>query len=221
MWSWIKIPKGVALLAFLLPWMTVKCSGQELVHATGFGLTFGRFTAVSEKAGSGDQTLNYWLILALVAILAGLVICFIKGREAAKIVLGTSAAAFALILVGTMKYSKSAIADKMNESSDTAGAMAGAGGAQEAQMREAMLGMIQIEWHMGYYLTLAALIAAAVMAFLVMRGKDAEAEARVREAAGKLGESARDFAAKAEDAAKSAVDKVEDAVKKDDDPPKA
>lgn len=199
MWNWIKIPKGLALAAFILPWMTVSCSGTKLVEGNGFQLAFGNLTVLSEKAAQ-DGKINIWLILALASIIAGLVLCFIKGREAAKLVIGTSAGALLLILVGTSQFSKSAIMAAANKGGSASG--------DEAKMQEAALAMIQVEWHLGYYLALVALIAAAVMAFLVMQNKDAEAEARIREAAGNLGDTARDLA-----------DKAADAVKKDD-PPK-
>ena len=63
MWKWIRIPKGIALLAFLLPWMTVSCSGQKLVEASGFGLAFGRVSAMGRASQASDgASMNVWLI---------------------------------------------------------------------------------------------------------------------------------------------------------------
>ena len=204
MWKWIRIPKGAALLAFLLPWMTVSCSGQPLVKASGFGLAFGRVSAMGQAASAGDgASMNIWLILALLAIAGGLFLLFTKGREAAKLVLGTSAAALVLILVGTWRYSKDAImAEAAKNGSD-------------GSMDQAALAMIQVNWHFGYWLALLSLIAAAAMAWLVMSGKDADAEAKMRS-----------LAADATDAAKGAATKAGEAIdaakeKKDDEPPKA
>lgn len=204
MWKWIRIPKGAALLAFLLPWMTVSCSGQPLVKASGFGLAFGRVSAMGQAASAGDgASMNIWLILALLAIAGGLFLLFTKGREAAKLVLGTSAAALVLILVGTWRYSKDAImAEAAKNGSD-------------GSMDQAALAMIQVNWHFGYWLALLSLIAAAAMAWLVMSGKEAGAEAKMRS-----------LAADATDAAKGAATKAGEAIdatkeKKDDEPPKA
>lgn len=169
MWKWIRVPKGIALLAFLLPWMTVSCSGQPLVEATGFGLTFGRVTAMGRAAQASDEaSLNLWLILALLAIAGGLVLLFLKGREAAKLVLGTAVAAIILILVGTWRYSKDAILAEAAKNGQNSGA------------EQAALAMIQVHWEIGYWLALVSLVAAAAMASLVMNGKDADAEARMR-----------------------------------------
>ena len=203
MWKWIRIPKGIALLAFLLPWMTVSCSNQKLVEASGFGLAFGRVTAMGQASQASDgATLNYWLILALLAIAGGLVLLFIKGREAAKLVLGTSVAALVLIFVGTYRYSKDAI---MAEAAKNG---------SNGNMDQAALSMIQVNWEIGYWLALIALIAAAVMAWLVMSGKEAEAEAKMRSLGAGATDAARGAAAKASDAIDAAKDK------KDDEPPK-
>lgn len=215
MWKWIRIPKGIALLAFLLPWMTVSCSDQKIAEASGFGLAFGRISAMGQAASAGDgASMNVWLILALLAIAGGLFLLFTKGREAAKLVLGTSVAALVLIFVGTYRYSKDAImAEAAKNGSD-------------GSMDQAALAMIQVNWHFGYWLALLSLIAAAVMAWLVMSGKEAEAEAKMRSLAADATDAAKVAAAKASEAAKDAAAKANDAIdsakdKKDDEPPKS
>lgn len=195
MWKWIRIPKGIALLAFILPWMTVSCSNQKIAEASGFGLAFGRISAMGQTAGPGDgAAMNIWLILALLAIVGGLVLLFIKGREAAKLVLGTSAAALVLILVGTRQYSKDAILAEAAKNGSENG------------MDQAALALIQVNWHLGYWLALLSLIAAAAMAWLVMSGKEAEAEAKVRSLAGDVSDAAKGAATKASDANKENKD---------------
>ena len=204
MWKWIRIPKGIALLAFLLPWMTVSCSEQKLVEASGFGLAFGRVTAMGQASQASDgASMNVWLILALLAIAGGLFLLFTKGREAAKLVLATSVAALLLIIVGTWRYSKDAIMAEAAKNGSQGG------------MDQAALAMIQVNWHFGYWLALLALIAAAAMAWLVMSGKEAEAEAKMRALAADATDAAKGAAAKASDAIDAAKDK------KDDEPPKA
>lgn len=203
MWKWIRIPKSIALLAFLLPWMTVSCSDQKLVEASGFGLAFGRVSAMGQAAEAGDgASLNIWLILALFAIAGGLALLFLKGREAAKLVLGTSVAAIALIFVGTYRYSKDAILAEAAKNGQNGG------------MDQAALAMIQVNWEIGYWLALLSLIAAAAMAWLVMSGKEAEAEAKMRSFASDTTEKAKAAAAKATDT----IDTTSE--KKDGEPPK-
>ena len=204
MWKWIRIPKGIALLAFLLPWMTVSCSDQKLVEASGFGLAFGRVSAMGQAAQASDgASMHVWLILALLAIAGGLFLLFTKGREAAKLVLGTSVAALVLIFVGTYRYSRDAIMAEAAKNGSQGG------------MDQAALAMIQVNWHFGYWLALLSLIAAAVMAWLMMSGKEAEAEAKMRSLAADATDAAKGAAAKASEAIDAAKDK------KDDEPPKA
>ena len=203
MWKWIRVPKGVALLAFLLPWMTVSCSEQKLVEATGFGLAFGRVSAMGQAAQASDgASMNLWLILALLAIAGGLALLFIKGREAAKPVLGTTVAAIILIFVGTWRYSKDAILAEAARNGQNSGA------------DQAALAMIQVNWEIGYWLALLSLIVAAVMAWLVMNGKEAEAEAKIRSLTAEAAEKAKAAAAKAGETVDNAADR------KDEDPPK-
>ncbi|WP_326914553.1 hypothetical protein [Sphingopyxis chilensis] len=203
MWKWIRIPKGIALAAFLLPWMTVSCSEQKLVEATGFGLAFGRVTAMGQAAQAGDgASLNLWLILALLAIAGGLALLFMKGREAAKLVLGTSIAAVALIFIGTWRYSKDALLEEAAKNGQNSG------------MDQAALAMIQVHWEIGYWLAMLSLVVAAAMAWLVMSGKEGEAEAKMRSLAAEAGEKAKAAAARAGEAADNATGK------KEDDPPK-
>jgi hypothetical protein len=152
--------------------MTVSCSGTKLISATGFGLAFGRYTAEvsSERiaTASSDAVLNPWLILALVAIVVGLVLSFLRrGKGSALLVASTSAAGVVLIWLGTGRYSKSAVlaeASKHREGIDLFG-IAG-------RVDRTINATIQVDWHFGFYLALLALIAAAAMALLVFSGRD-------------------------------------------------
>ncbi|MFZ5725290.1 MAG: hypothetical protein ACOY4C_02640 [Pseudomonadota bacterium] len=213
MWKWIRIPKGIALVAFLLPWMTISCSEQKIAEATGFGLAFGNVTTMGRAASTGDgAAMNLWLILALLAIAGGLFLLFTRGREAAKLVLGTSVAALVLIFLGTWRYSKDAI---MAEAAKNGG----------GDMDRAAMAMIQVNWEIGYWLALFALIAAAAMAWVVMSGKEAEAEAKMRSLASDAADAARGAAAKAGEAIDAATDKKDGDKKHGDgpggEPPKA
>ena len=208
MWKWIRIPKGIALVAFLLPWMTISCSEQKIAEATGFGLAFGNVTTMGRAASAGDgASLNLPLILALLAIAGGLFLLFTRGREAAKLVLGTSAAALALIFLGTWRYSKDAI---MAEAAKN-----GSGG---GDMDRAAMAMIQVNWEIGYWLALFALIAAAAMAWIVMSGKEAEAKAKMRSLASDAADAAKGAPAKASGAIDAATDKKDDDKREGDGP---
>lgn len=175
MWKWIKIPKAIALLAFVLPWLTVSCSGTQIVRAAGWELAFGRAHPVMPTAsGNGmtmsatpttSQELNIWLIAALAVIVVGLVIALLRqSRSNALGVAATSAASLVLIWIGTQRYGKSAIL-----------AQASKGHAPDAndQFGQNMAAaMIQVDWEIGFWLALGALFVAGVMAMLVYAGRE-------------------------------------------------
>jgi hypothetical protein len=117
MWRWIKVPKAVALLAFLLPWMSVSCSNNKLVSATGFGLTTGEFTSELPGRVPAAGEWNLYLVIAIVAIAAGLIVAFLRrGRVTAGLSLGTSAAALLFIWLGTSRYTKTAVLEQASKS---------------------------------------------------------------------------------------------------------
>lgn len=162
MWRWIKIPKAVALLAFLLPWMSVSCSKNTLVSATGWGLTTGTFTSQlpASRAPSGGDW-NLWLVIALVAIVAGLLVAFLRrDRISAAISLGTSAAALLFIWLGTSRYTKSAVLEQASKTS------------VGIDLKKTAAAMINVNWHYGFWLAVGALIVSAAMAAIVFSGKD-------------------------------------------------
>ncbi|MET0309443.1 MAG: hypothetical protein ABW023_12105 [Sphingomonas sp.] len=166
MWKWIKVPKGIALLAFFLPWMTVSCSGNEMISATGFGLAFGKFTtdlpADNALTASGAQT-NLLLILALVAIVVGLLLAFLpRGKTSTALLAATSIAGIALIWLGTSRYSKSAVlAEAAKHRGRTTRLLDFASGIDRSAAN-----LIQVHWHPGLYLAVAALVATAIMALI-------------------------------------------------------
>jgi hypothetical protein len=175
MWKWIKIPKGIALLAFFLPWMTVSCAGQPLASASGWGLATGNIT-MAGSVPTGAQSMNIAFIIAIIAIIAGLVMSFRNDGVAHKVVIGTSVIAFAAILIGSSMVS-SGISSKIAEAAAKRGGGAGASGGDAGAMMGMGSGgpniasMIKVEWQMGYWVTLLCLIAAGGMAFMAMTGR--------------------------------------------------
>jgi disulfide bond formation protein DsbB len=205
MWRYVKIPKAIALLAFLLPWMTVSCSGTKLVSASGFGLAFGRFTSEIPQSDGQVPTdhheMNVLLIAAIAVIVIGLALSLVRGRQALLGVLVSAVVGFGLILGGTWRYSKTAMLEEMKKQGAT-----GAGdnplsgnpfgghsnnpfGGDPAQAAAAM---IRIDWHFGYWLALGALVVAAVMAWLAYSGRESSFASGVRDALANGGASGDD-----------------------------
>jgi hypothetical protein len=161
MWRWIKVPKAIALLAFLLPWMSVSCSNNQLVSATGFGLTIGKFTSQlpGNRTPSGGDW-NLLLVVAIAAIVAGLIIAFLR-RGKTALSLTTSATALLFLWLGTSRYTKSALLEQAAKSRGT------------SEIEQAAAAMINVHWHYGFWLAVAALVIAGAMAALVYSGRDA------------------------------------------------
>ena len=162
MWPWVKACKGVALVAFFLPWMTVSCSSTELMRASGWDLATGRprlspqlLQLAGDQVGRSGAHPSLWLIVALLAIVTGLVFAFLHARIGAAAVIGTSVMAAALIVVGTFRLGREAFASVSEHQNG---------------LDRAMAAQIHIDWQIGYWLCLAALGAAAVLAG-VSRGR--------------------------------------------------
>ncbi|MES2096277.1 MAG: hypothetical protein V4459_05920 [Pseudomonadota bacterium] len=166
LWRFVRIPKAVALLAFLLPWMTVSCSGTKIAEATGAELVIGKIRpliADAAKAAPDGGHINYYLLLAVALIAIGLALGF-AARRYALAVLGTSIGAIALIVVGTYQYTA-----KIAEAAAKSNAASARPANDFDKMGQMAASMIRIDWQFGYWLTMTALAAASVIAFLAMK----------------------------------------------------
>lgn len=95
-----RIAQVVALLGFLLPWITVSCQGRVLAQVSGFDLAVGRavlrnpFTGASQVHNSSP---SLPVVVALVLVIAGLALSFnLRGARAALVNAGASAGALLL-----------------------------------------------------------------------------------------------------------------------------
>ncbi|RYY44809.1 MAG: zinc ribbon domain-containing protein [Sphingomonadales bacterium] len=172
MWRWIKIPKAIALLAFALPWLTVSCGSQKFLTASGVNLTTGRMSvtnpmtnAVQSQAGS----INYWLAAAVFVIVIGLAATFIAQRRGALLVLITSAAAFVLTWIGTDSITRAFSREIAKQSAREPSAATNPFGTPDL---EKMMALIRFDWQIGYWTTMAALLVAGIMAWLVFSGRE-------------------------------------------------
>jgi hypothetical protein len=95
-----------------------------------------------------------------VAVIVGLVFSFREGRAAIQAVIGTSAAAVAMIFLATSGMTSSAVA--------RAAAAKQGGAGPDKTMAAAM---IRVDWQLGFWITMLALIAAGVLAWMALAGK--------------------------------------------------
>lgn len=161
MGRWVALPKGIALIAFFLPWVTVSCSSRKMVEVTGWQLAIGKATvtnpfngAVIEQAGDANGALG----LAMVIIVVGLILCLRGGRAAMGGALATSLVALGLIWLGTRKINDAEVAREAAQR---------ANGNPDAYAAA----LIHVEWQMGYWVAIGALVAAAVGAGLAFGGR--------------------------------------------------
>ncbi|MBN8807666.1 MAG: hypothetical protein J0I47_05430 [Sphingomonas sp.] len=156
MWRYVKIPLVVALLAFVLPWLSISLFGQHLLSATGWQLASGHAQAqVGDLTvrSSGDQ-INYYMTVALALTAAALIASFLR-RSVAVVVAILSVLAMALIWAGSNQYNQSRIDAAAAKAGGIFGSLAATG--------------VQVEWQIGYWVALIALAIAAVVAFLAIR----------------------------------------------------
>lgn len=152
--------KGIALLLFLLPWVTISCQGQDLASFSGYNLATGSVSvpnpitgAAEAPPGAGERDIP--VIAAALLILLSLAATFVLKRGQAALVAAGGAAVSALLISYTVLVKVPA---RMRESAAAEGG-SGMGGQDIADM-------ISIDVQIGFWLTLAALIAAVALNWL-------------------------------------------------------
>lgn len=164
MLAWIRIPKGIALLAFFMPWLTVSCSGQPLAKASGIGLAFGKLDIATQIAGQMEKAppINPLLMVAMLLIIAGLVVLFRKPAKSGLLVVATSVLALAFTGLGMTRYSVGNMHTAIDP--DHIDPLARAGST-----------MLHVQYEIGFWTCILALAISAAMGFVVAR-QDAEAD---------------------------------------------
>lgn len=157
--------KLLALLLFVLPWVTVSCGEQTLASMSGIDLASGSATVTNPMTGTAERPpgggqADMFVIAAAILIAASLLATFLlKGRTGAVAAIGGCAAA-AVSLCHTVLIR---IPAKAQESPALSGA--GAEGMSQQQLAE----LIRIDVAIGFWLTIAALVAAIVLNVMAMR----------------------------------------------------
>jgi hypothetical protein len=152
--------KLVALLLFFLPWVTVSCAEQTLVSVSGMDLATGSVEVTNPLTGEnvrppdgGEAELP--VLIALLLVSTTLVVGFVARRPLSA-TLSIAGLAIAAALIGysvLLRMPDKARADATAESVE---------GISQAQIAS----LIRVEIEIGYWLTLAALLAAIVATFL-------------------------------------------------------
>jgi hypothetical protein len=156
--------KGVALLLFLLPWVTISCAGQELATLSGYDLATGSVTIANPMTGAsetppGAGERDIAVIAAALLILLSLAATFVLKRGQAALVAAGGAAVSALLISYTVLIRVPA---RMRDSA----AAEGSAGMNQQEIAD----MISVDVAIGFWLTLAVLIAAVALNWLA-RGR--------------------------------------------------
>jgi len=157
--------KLVALLLFLLPWVTISCAEQTLATMSGIDLATGSVTMHNPMTGQserppGNEGPDYPVLAAALLIGLALVLSFLLKRGLATLA-GMGGAAVAAALISYTVFVR--IPEKTHAAPPgTGGANAGGGMLNEQQLAE----LIRVDVAVGFWLTLGALIAAILLNWL-------------------------------------------------------
>jgi uncharacterized membrane protein len=160
-----RIARTVALLAFLLPWVTVSCAGQTIASVSGVRLATGVVTirnpmsgAIETHAGNADWAL---LVIAL-AIVLGLLLSFVPARRMAALLgLPLSIGAAILAIYAVMIDIPQQLAAGFRDRSD--------GGDIGTSLTRSVEHAIRVDAGIGFWVTLVALAVACVLDWVVLK----------------------------------------------------
>ena len=142
--------KAIALLLFLVPWVTVSCGGTE-VSMTGYELATGATGGSTGGApASGGRDADVWVIAAAALILGGLALSFVLPRARAALLAALAAIGAATLIAVTVLVR---LPDQLGDRPTPGEAM----NAQQADE------LIRVQPEIGFWLVMAALIAAAAL----------------------------------------------------------
>lgn len=167
--------KGVALLLFLIPWVTVSCGGTEIASMSGLDLATGTFDVRNPMTGEiaspppGGRGGDMWVLAAAGLIVASLVVTFVLRRAVATLIAG-AASAVAAGLIGYTVLGRIPADVRADPMTGPAGGGSGGSPADMGMNAQQMADMIRVEPTTGFWLVMAALVAAVALN-LMARGR--------------------------------------------------
>lgn len=170
-----RLAKLAALLGFALPWLTVSCSGTEILTATGWQLITGDPQPAGPLEGQQSATEDAEpaaMVIAAFAILAlGLAASFLpkaKIAAAALLVGGFAGAGVSYYAVQNLKTEMAHELSRAQERTpDTGGAVSDA---QARQMASSIASAIRVEEEEGVWVTIGGALGAGVLGLLALLG---------------------------------------------------
>lgn len=161
--NFARAAKLVALLLFLLPWVTVSCGQAPIASMSGYELATGTVTVNNPMTGQaehppGSQGPDIPVLVAALLIAGALVGGFLLSRGLAALV-GMAGSAVAAVLIG---YTVFVRIPNETHAAPPPGGGGGTGMFNEQQIAE----LIRVEVTSGFWLTIVALAAAILLDWL-------------------------------------------------------
>jgi hypothetical protein len=154
-----RIARTVALLGFLLPWITISCAGQTIASVSGVRLATGVVTIRNPVSGAIEThagTANWAMLLSALAILVALALSFLPARRMAGFLgLLLSAAAAILATYAVMIDVPEQLAAGLRDRTDS--------GDFGRSLTHSVENAIHIDSGSGYWVTLIALVIAGLL----------------------------------------------------------
>jgi hypothetical protein len=172
-----RVAKLVGLLGFLLPWVTVSCSGNVILEATGLQLMTGDPQPAGALAGADQSQTDdaepaIGVILACAVGVIGLIASFLlKGKRAAGALL-----AAAVIGIGLSFYSIEQMRTEMTREANESSSQAPMdenpffSADQQRELARAAANAIRIDEEEGFWVTVGGYGVAGILALLVLAG---------------------------------------------------
>jgi hypothetical protein len=173
--------KVLALLAFLLPWVTVSCAGRQLYSATGTQLATGaipieRLRAPGAPAptetAQAASTLDPFVLGAALLIIVGLIASFVIARRRTAGITGlvTSAVAAGVIAYDILIRIRGEAMARIREGSGLPGPDAPQLPFQNRMEEQAqrLSELIVVEAGSGFWLTMFGLVAAVIVNWMIL-----------------------------------------------------
>jgi hypothetical protein len=166
-----QVAKTVALLAFLLPWVTVSCAGQQIASISGLRLATGVITVRNPMNGALERhagSANWAVLLAALAIALALLVSFVRAGKAGRLAgLALSVVAAALsvyaVLVDIPHQLMAGVRQQQN-SGDL-----GSSGDIGSSFTQSIEHAFRVDPAIGFWITILALAAACVLDWLLHR----------------------------------------------------
>jgi hypothetical protein len=170
-----QIAKTVALLAFLLPWVTISCGVQQIASVSGVRLATGVVSVRNPMSGAVEShsgSANWAVLLAALAIVLALLVSFVRSGRAGAVpglVLSAAAAAFSIyaVMIDIPQQVNAGLRQQQGASGMATGA--GSTGDLGSSFTDSMAHMIRVDPAVGFWITLFALAAACVLDWMIHR----------------------------------------------------